>query len=207
MIDRDDVRNQALNEIEETLTKRKQDTERLEHLLETFTNRLFSGFEEAIELVHGRGIHNISKARYLNHPIGGWRRVMQIGIDDWRIIMVPMIGMARPNLKDEAMIPGSYFKEPCARVAFFLMQQDDPQTTAFYDAIILLNGSWFAWGYGWPKQQDDAENTNYTNLALDMLSSFVKDIHLRWNARDETTLAEAMDAKRRAYRFGLPGEE
>lgn len=207
MSEAESVRAKALEQIRDTLTRRAQDQERLEYLLEIFANRLFEGFEEAAKIAQEEGLTGIGTPRYLKHPAGGWRRVLQLPIGDYKIVMVPLLGAAWPNIADEAMIPGSAFKEPCARIAFFLMQQEDTQTTAFYDAIILLNRSWFAWGYGWPKQQDNAETTNYTNLALDMLSSFIKDIHLTWRMRDETTLSDAMDPKRRAYVFGLPGEE
>jgi hypothetical protein len=187
------------------MNSRQQDYERLDTLLQVFTQRLFKGFEEAIQIVQETGIPNIGKPRYLAHPAGDWRKVMQLPIEDWRIVIVPLQGYAWPNINDEAMIPGSAFKEPCARLAFFLMQNEDPSALAFYDAIILLNASWFAWGYGWPKQQDDVESTNFTTLALDMLASFVKDVHVTWSIRSETTLTRAMDAKRRAYDFGLPG--
>ena len=208
MSDAEHTRATALTTIKESMDRRQKDYERLDFLLKMFTERLYTGFEEAIQTVQAEGIKRVAKPRYLNHPAGGeWRRVMQISIEDWRILIVPLVGYAWPNLKDEAMIPGSFFKESCARIAFFLMQQDDPETQAFYDVIILLNASWFAWGYGWPKQQDDVENTNFTILALDMLASFIKDIHLTWGTRDTTTLAKAMDPKRRAYVFGLPGDE
>ncbi len=207
MSDAESVRAKALEEIREVLTQRARDQERLEYLLEIFANRLFAGFEEAVKIAQAEGVTGLGEPRYLKHPAGGWRRVLQLPIADYKIVMVPLLGAAWPNFADEAMIPGGAFKEPCARVAFFLMQQEDPQTTAFYDAIILLNASWFAWGYGWPKQQDNAETTNFTNLALDMLASFVKDIHLTWRMRDETSLADAMDPRRRSYAFGLPGEE
>ena len=207
MSESDQIRTAALTQIKESMDRRQKDFERLEFLLKTFTERLYAGFEEAIQTVQAEGIPNIAKPRYLSHPAGEWRRVMQLGIEDWRILIVPLVGYAWPNLKDEAMIPGSFFKESCARIAFFLMQQDDPETQAFYDVIILLNASWFAWGYGWPKQQDDVERTNFTILTLDMLASFIKDIHLKWGTRDTTTLSKAMDPKRRAYVFGLPGDE
>lgn len=203
----EELRAKNIEQIREVMRHRQQQRERLEHLLEVFTTRLYQGFEEAVTLAQHAGISNVGEPRYSNHPAGGWRRVMQIPIEDWRIVVVPLVGSAWPSLRDEAMIPGSFFKEPCARLAFFLLQQDDPQCTAFYDVIILIDSSWFAWGYGWPKQQDDVENTNFTNLALDLLASFTKDIHLTWQPRAETTLASAMDPKRRAYRFGLPGEE
>ncbi len=207
MSDHEEVKKSALQEIKTVMQRRQQDSERLEQLLELFTERLYRGFEDAIALINEAGVTSIAKPRYLKHPIGGWRRVMQINIEDWRILLVPLVGSAWPNINDEAMIPGSAFKEPCARVAFFLMQEDDPKATAFYDAIILLSGAWFAWGYGWPKQQDSVELTNFTNLSLDLLSSFVTDIHLTWAVRSETLLADAMDPRRRTYHFGLPGSE
>lgn len=203
----DDPLAKALQDIREVMEKRQRYRDRLESLLETFTNGLYAGFEEAVTMVRDNGITTIGTPRYLDHPAGGWRRVMQLFIEDWRIVIVPLVGVAWPNVNDEAMIPGSAFKEPCARIAFFLLQHEAPQTTAFYDVIILANASWFAWGYGWPKQQDDVASTNFTLLAMDLLASFTKDIHLTWEVRDETILSEAMDAKRRAYRFGLPGEE
>jgi len=203
----DETVTAALAQIDEIMTRRQNDRTRLEGLLRTYTERLYKGFEEAVQLVLDSGISNISEPRYINHPGGGWRRVMQLGIEDWRIAIVPLVGMAWPSLRDEAMIPGGAFKEPCARIAFFLMQHEDAQQTAFYDIIILKNASWFAWGYGWPKQQDDVETTNFTNLALDMLASFTKDIHQTWHPRETTTLNDAMDPKRRAHQFGLPGEE
>jgi hypothetical protein len=203
----EDIQQATLNEIKEVMDLHQKDSERLEQLLSLFSKRLYEGFENAVKLAQEMGIHSIGTPRYVKHPVGGWRRVMQLPIEDWKIVMVPLVGGAWPNLADEAMIPGSSFKNPCARMAFFVMQHDDPSATAFYDAIILLNGAWFAWGYGWPKQQDSVENTNFTTLAMDLLSSFVKDIHLTWNMRTETTLTQAMDAKRRAHTFGLPGDE
>ncbi len=207
MTDAEQVRASALAQIDEVLGRRRRDYERLDSLLKSFTERLYAGFEDAIGIIQAHGLTAVGKPRYVNHPAGDWRRVMQIPIDDYRIVMVPLIGYAWPNINDEAMIPGSAFKETSARIAFFLLQQEDPETPAFYDILILLNSSWFAWGYGWPKQQDSFEQTNFTNLALDMLASFIKDIHLTWATRDGTTLARAMDPKRRAYQFGLPGHE
>lgn len=208
MSEMSEIRARAIEIIQEALETNKRDRERLEHLLKVYTSGLYQGFDEAVSLLHETtGLTAIQKPRRLAHPAGGWRSIMQIPINDWYIVIVPLVGSAWPNMNDEAMIPGSAFKEPCARIAFFLMQMDNPQATAFYDVIILLNSSWFAWGYGWPKQRDDVESTNFTTLALDMLSSFAKDIHLSWEPRAKTTLADASSAKRRAYEFGLPGDE
>ncbi|MBN2470934.1 MAG: hypothetical protein JXN59_09430 [Anaerolineae bacterium] len=203
----EESRANALDEIRAVMSRRQEQHARLEQLLETFTSRLYEGFEQALTMARQAGVESINQVRYINHPAGGWRRALQIGIDDWRIVIVPLAGAAWPNANDEAMIPGVAFKEPSARLAFFLMQADDPQSSAFYDVIILLDGAWFAWGYGWPKQQDDLEHTDFTALALDLLASFVKDIHLTWATRDGTTLANAMDARRRVWRFGLPGQD
>jgi|YNPBryBLVA2012_1023415.scaffolds.fasta_scaffold05124_2 hypothetical protein len=199
--------HKPLEIIRVTMQQRSQDQARLESLLQEFTTRLYAGFQEAVKMVQEAGIRGIATPRLLKHPAGGWRQVMQLLIEDWSIIIVPLIGAAWPNLRDEAMIPGGAFKEPCARIAFFLSQHENPDQNAFYDIIILLNSSWFAWGYGWPKQQDTVEGTNFTNLSLDLLASFTKDIHMTWCPRDETLLKDSMDTKRRAYRFGLPGEE
>ena len=77
----------------------------------------------------------------------------------------------------------------------------------FYDFIIFQDRSWFAWGYGWPKQQSDIENTNFEALALELVESFIKDIYITWNVRADTSLALVLDPKQRAYSYGLPGEE
>jgi len=207
MRENEEARAAALEEIKTVMSRRQQQVDLLEQRMEAFTSRLFAGFEEGIRRLNEAGVTSISAPRYSKHPVGGWRRVLQIGIEDWRIAAVPLAGNAWPNINDEAMIPGYAFKEPCGRLAFFLLQGDDLQATAFYDVIVLLSGAWFAWGYGWPKQQDDMDNTDFVALALDLLSTFVKDIHLTWGTRDETTLTDAMDPKRRAYRFGLPGRE
>ena len=49
---------------------------------------------------------------------------------------------------------------------------------------------------------------------LELLTSFVKDIHTTWRPRRMapvsnagTALNQSLDAKKRAYLFGLPGEE
>ena len=118
---------------------------------------------------------------------------------------MPMLSFARPNPADEARIPPIQFKELCGRIAVFLT--DDPQGKAFYDFIIFQDESWFAWGYGWPKQQDAIANTDFEALAWDLLHSFTRDIAVTWNTRDETTLAMAFDPKHRGYTFGLPGDE
>ena len=113
------------------------------------------------------------------HPAGGGREGLRIFIGDWSIIFVPLTGFARPNALDQARIPSAQFKEHCARIGVFLT--DDPNGHAFYDFIIFADGSWFAWGYGWPKQQADIESTDFEALAGELLYSFVRDIFLTWN--------------------------
>jgi hypothetical protein len=102
-------------------------------------------------------------------------------------------------------VPPYQFKEASARIAVFL--GDEPSGRAIYDFIIFQDGSWFAWGYGWPKQHSDITQTNYDDLALELLHSFVKDIYVTWPARVDTSLGISMDTKRPPYIFGLPGED
>ena len=83
----------------------------------------------------------------------------------------------------------------------------DPSEESFYDILILPDGSWFAWGYGWPRQDSTIEDTDFKLLAYELLGSFIKDIFVTWRTRGETTLSDAMDARRRSYVFGLPGDE
>lgn len=200
-----------IEQIREMMGKRKQERDQLEHVLQTFTKRLYDGFQQAVKVLHEHSVEvdEIGEPRALKHPAGDWRTILQLFIEDWSIFIVPMLGAAWPNIRDEAMIPGSAFKEVCGRIGFFLSKSHEPEKerVAFYDIIVLLNSSWFAWGYGWPKQQADTEATNFESLALEMLASFTKDIHLTWASREETRFAETMDPRLRAYKFGLPGEE
>lgn len=172
--------------------------------LKVFSSRLFVALENALEGLQEQQVIGMGKSRRIAHPAGNGREGLQVFIEDWSIILVPLMGFARPNARDEAVISNALFKEPCARIAVFLT--DDPQGRAFYDFIIFQDGSWFAWGYGWPKQQADIENTDFDGLALELLHSFVKDIFTTWNTRTDTALAAALDPKRQAYIYGLPGE-
>ncbi len=113
--------------------------------------------------------------------------------------------MARPHIRDEAQLPGIAFQQICGRIAVFI--GNEPSEEAFYDFLILSDGSWFAWGYGWPRQASTIEETDFDMLAYALLNSFIKDIFVTWRPRRETTLGAAMDARRRAYVFGLPGDE
>ncbi len=191
--------------IEQILQERAATYAALSEKLTVFSERLFSALEAVLEDARQRNIPGLGKSRRLMHPAGGGREGLQIFIGDWSIIFVPLTGFARPNALDQARIPSAQFKEHCARIGVFLT--DDPNGHAFYDFIIFADGSWFAWGYGWPKQQADIESTDFEALAGELLYSFVRDIFLTWNPRAETTLAASMDPKQRTYLFGLPGED
>ncbi len=186
------------------MREREQTHTALDYALKEFTTRLFAALEHALSTLAGAGVPGVGKYRRLAHPSGG-HEGFQMMIEEWSIIFVPLPGFARPNPLDEARIPAAQFKDPCARIAVFLT--DHPQTRAFYDFLIFQDGSWFAWGYGWPKQQSDIESTDFEALAMDLIYSFIKDIFRTWHTRDETVLAAALDAKRRCFVFGLPGEE
>jgi hypothetical protein len=166
--------------------------------------RLFEALERVLGELKEQDIKGFGTCRRIKHPASD-NIGLQIYIEDWSIIFVPLSGFARPSLADEARIPPFQFKEISARIAVFL--GDDPQGRAIYDFLIFQDGSWFAWGYGWPKQHSDIDNTNFDDLALELLFSFVKDIYVTWPSRGETSLAMSMDAKRPPYIFGLPGED
>ncbi|GAB4550004.1 MAG: hypothetical protein OHK0023_15390 [Anaerolineae bacterium] len=202
-----------INLLRKELTARRTLLDNIEIELEKFTAKLYAGFESAVAKATAAGIPNLGKPRRIAHPAGGWRQAMQVLIEDWFVLIVPLVGAARPNMKDEARVPNVRFKEPCGRVAFFLGEA--PETEAFYDAIIFADGSWFAWGYGWPRMEDSIEKGDFEFLAFELLASFAKDIHTTWRPRRSkapvielgTQLKPALDAKQRAYTFGLPGDE
>jgi hypothetical protein len=198
-------RQDILRSLNQIMTARMNAQGVLNKNINEFSSRLFSAIENVMASIEAAGIPGMGKSRRLVHPAGGGREGLQVFIEDWSIIFVPMPGFARPNIADEARIPPSQFKDACGRIGVFLT--DEPQGTAFYDFLIFQDGSWFAWGYGWPKQQSDIESTDFEGLALELLRSFAKDIFITWHARAQTALSTALDAKKRAYMFGLPGEE
>lgn len=198
-------RQRLFDGLDRVMRADEQTRERLNTFLHDFSTRLFAALEQALADISARGTPGIGKSRRLSHPSGGGREGLQIFIHDWSIIFVPMLSFARPNLADEARIPPYQFKELSARIGVFLT--DDPQGRAFYDFIIFQDQSWFAWGYGWPKQQDAIDSTDFEGLAWELLHSFTRDITATWNTREETTLAMALDPKHRGYTFGLPGDE
>jgi hypothetical protein len=175
-----------------------------QHVTE-FTDRLFTAIETVQGTLEQAGVPDIGKSRRIKHPASGGQEGLQLMIEDWSIIFVPLLGIARPNSLDEARIAPAQFKEPCGRIAVFLT--DDRTASAFYDFLIFQDRSWFAWGYGWPKQQSDIDNTNFEALALELLQSFVEDIFKTWYTRQDTSLEVALDAKKRAFEYGLPGED
>jgi hypothetical protein len=177
----------------------------LNNNIKEFADRLFGAMENCLAEIAAMGIPGLGKSRRLVHPAEGGREGFQIFIEDWSIIFVPLMGFARPNRFDEAPLPPYQFKELSGRIAAFL--SDDKAAQSFYDFLVFTDRSWFAWGYGWPKQHSDIENTDFDGLALDLIHSFVKDIFVTWHTRADTSLALALDTKRRAYEFGIPGEE
>ena len=200
-----DEHQQILNSLNQMMTERLRAQTTLNQAVKEFTSRLFAALETVLEAMEASGIPGIGKHRRLVHPAGSGREGFQMFIEDWSIIFVPLSGFARPNSLDEARIPPVQFKELCGRIAVFLT--DDPNGSAFYDFLIFQDRSWFAWGYGWPRQQSDIESTDFEALALELIYSFVKDIFMTWHTRDTTGLSTALDNKKRCYVFGLPGEE
>jgi len=198
-------RQKMIDSLDRIMREREQSRERLNASLREFSSRLFAALEKALAEMTAHNTPGLGKSRRLAHPSGGSREGLEIAIEDWSIIFVPMLSFARPNPEDEARIPPYQFKELCGRIAVFLT--NDPQGIAFYDFIILQDQSWFAWGYGWPKQQDAIEHTDFEALAWELLHSFTRDITQTWNTRLQTTLASALDPKQRGYTFGLPGDE
>lgn len=201
-----------INELKKELTRRTGQREQVEQMMQVFTQRLFDNIEKAVAQTIALGVPGLAKPRRIPHPAGDWRQALQIFIEDWSVIIVPLIGAAWPNPRDEARIATAKFKEACGRIALFL--NDDPGAESFYDFLVFSDGSWFAWGYGWPRVSDDVETTNFETIAFELLTSFVKDIHTTWRPRriaavpnTGTALSQSLDAKKRAYHFGLPGEE
>lgn len=201
-----------INLLRRVLTTRQQQLANIERLMQEFSKRLFIGMENAVKKATDAGIPSLGAPRRLQHPAGGWRQALQVQIEDWSVIIVPLVGAAWPNPRDEAQIPGARFKEPCGRIALFV--GDNPDAESFYDVLLYSDGFWFAWGYGWPRVADDIEHTDFEVLAFELLASFVKDIHTTWRPRKMaaspnygTLLSQSLDAKKRAYTYGLPGEE
>lgn len=200
-----DERQQVIKTVNEIMSGRMRSQAQLDAAVREFSGHLFAALERVLTAMARAGIPGLGKFRRLAHPAGDGREAFQFYIEDWSIIFVPLRGFARPNILDEARIPSVQFKEPCGRIAVFL--NDNPQGSAFYDFLIFQDRSWFAWGYGWPRQHSNMDETDFEALALELVYSFVKDIFTTWHTRAETTLATALDAKKREYVFGVPGED
>ncbi len=198
-------REDLLKTLNQLMTRRMQLRRTLNDTLHEFCERLFAGMEAVLEAMQASGIPGVGKYRRLTHPGARGHEAFQLFIEDWSIIFVPMSGFARPNITDEALIEQFRFKQPCARMGVFLT--DEPQGAAFYDFLIFEDRSWFAWGYGWPRQHADIQDTDFEMLALELIHSFVKDIFVTWYTREGSRLSDALDSKKRTYEFGLPGEE
>src|SRR5258708_2468682 len=136
-----------INALREELTKRVDQRQRIEALMKKFTDKLYTAFEQAIAQAAAANVPGLAKPRRIPHPAGDWRQAMQLFIEDWSVIIVPLSGAAWPNPRDEARIAAAKFKESCGRIAMFL--GDDPNTESFYDFLIFEDGSWFAWSFGW----------------------------------------------------------
>lgn len=190
--------------IESLLLERRKQREFVLKQLQVFCDGLFGAIITVVEEVRALGVTELGKPRLIDHP-AGTGKALNIPIEDWSVILVPLAGVARPNIKDEAQIPGNAFRELSGRIAAFI--GSEPDSVAFYDILILQNGSWFAWGYGWPRQASTVGETNFKMLAYELVASFVKDIRTTWHSRDETLLGVSMDARKRPYDFGLPGDE
>ncbi len=210
-ISMDDERH-PIHILRRELNEQRAQRERIERLLQEFTEKLFAGFERAVEVAIASGVKGLHKPRRLPHPAGGWRQALQLPIEDWFVIIVPLVGAARPNVRDEARLPNVRFKELSGRLALFI--GDEPTGESFYDILVFSDASWFAWGYGWPRMADAIATTDFDYLAFELLASFVKDIRATWRVRRSKNPAEgttqlqlALDAKKRVYTFGLPGDE
>lgn len=197
--------NRVQSEIEAIVLERRKQREYVRQQTQQFTDALFNALKTVAYECRERGLSEIGEPRLIDHPAGGGRRALQIPIEEWSVIFVPLVGVARPNARDEAQIPGFFFKQPAGRIAVFI--GNEPETPSFYDFLILANGAWFAWGYGWPRQAATIGETDFKLLAYGLLSSFIKDIFTTWRTRDETLLGHAMDARKRSFLFGLPGDE
>lgn len=198
-------REEFLKELNTVMTRRTRVRGVLNSALNEFSANLFSALETVLETLEASGLPGLGKYRRLTHPAAREREAFQCFIEDWSIIFVPLLGFARPSMDDEPLIAGYLFKQPCARIAVFL--GDNPKGESFYDFLIFDDRSWFAWGYGWPRQQATIEQTDFEALALELILSFVKDIFSTWRARENTVLGEALDPKKRCHDFGLPGDE
>lgn len=192
-------RDQILREMQKVMNQRQQERAQIQKMLTFFSQALFDAFQNAVTLAQQAGIRAFGTPRRLQHPAGQGLSILQLFIEDWSLMLVPLIGAARPAIKDEAQIPPVRFKELSGRIAAFI--SEDPNTPSFYDFLIFTDGSWFAWGYGWPRQSSTLEGTDFDALAMELLLSFGRDIYTVWSTRAETLLRQAADKTRPAYEY------
>lgn len=192
-------RQDVLKEIASAMQYRQKERELVRHKLTEFTDKLFAGLESAALHANQAGIHAYGQTKRMPHPAGNGLTILQLLIEDWKVVLVPMVGAARPAFKDEAQIPAAKFKEMTGRIVAYI--GDNPNNSAFYDFLVFADNSWFAWGYGWPRQSDDIENTDFEQLGFELLLSFGRDIYKVWSTRAETQLKTVVDKTAPAYEF------
>lgn len=202
---RDDPLKKTIQEIDQNMRGAYSSQTAIEEYVDLFTQRLFDGLESFVDELISLGVPGIQKTRRLKVPTG--KKALQLQIAGYKILFVRLMETAWANPRDEARVPGAKFKEECGRIAVFL--SENPDRESFYDFLIWSDGSWFAWGYGWPRQDSELNQTDFRALAAELVSSFVKDIHRTWKVRDETLLGDATSPNiaRRCYTYGLPGDE
>jgi hypothetical protein len=195
----DKDRQDILNEMANAMQQRQKQRDQIRQQVIEFTEKLFDGLENAATQARQAEILAYGPPKRLPHPAAQELSILQLFIEDWKVVLVPMIGAARPAFKDEAQIPGAKFKELSGRIVVYI--GDNPSTGAFYDFLIFTDHSWFAWGYGWPRQSDDIDHTDFEQLGFELLLSFGRDIYKVWSTRAETQLKMVVDKTNPAYEF------
>src|SRR5690349_162366 len=110
-------REQLIKEMQQTMQHRSEFREQIQNALKNFTNSLFTSLEQDVVVAQQSRIQAFNTPRRLVHPGGNGLSILQLFIEDWSIVLVPLTGVARPALKDEAQVPGSRLKEPTGRIA------------------------------------------------------------------------------------------
>ena len=118
--------NQATEVIKKALMTRREQRTFLNQQLTEFTKGLYGGLQVAVKELREKGMTELAEPRLLDHPAGDGRKALQLGIEDWSVVFVPLVGLAWPNARDEAQIPGSSFRELAARIAVFI--GSEPET-------------------------------------------------------------------------------
>ena len=89
--------------LKQELLARKKQRDALDLVMRDFTPRLFDAFEESIRQATELGAPNFGKPRRIAHPAGDWRQALQIYIEDWSVIFVPLVGSAWPPFFNKAI--------------------------------------------------------------------------------------------------------